>query len=127
MDIEIPETDLEGFNDQSKETLKQALVAYADQLIDESNRIEASNRTTEGDPEVTSSMVDSASVLLRRGLAKPRGKMLPKILRIAAAVLSLAAGFMYDARELQDSTYLLTFIIVVSAAILAVTVSTIRE
>lgn len=127
MQIDIDDTTLSGFNSQAKDELKKATIRFADDLLKESFRIEASHNTAPGSPQVTSSMVTDAATLIRRGLAQPKKKIWNKILRIVAAVLSMAVGFTYDATKLQDKTYMLIFVVVVALAIFAVTVSTIWE
>lgn len=127
MQIDIDESSLSGFNNPAKAELKKTMLKFADDLLEESFRIEAAHNSASGDPQVTSSMVADAAILLRRGLAQPKKKLWNKVLRVVAAVLSLAVGFTYDAAKLQDKTYMLVFVIVVALAIIAVTISTMTE
>lgn len=127
MDIEISDGSLKGFNDQAKAKLSEAAVEFVEDLIEESNRLESSRNTTGNDPEITSSMVNDAQVFIRRGLTQPKKGLGLKILRIAAAVLSLLVGVLYDSTKLQSGGYMLIFIVVITAAILTVTISTIKE
>lgn len=127
MDIEISNDKLKGFNDQAKVKLYEATNEFIDELIEESNRLESSHNTISNDPEVTSSMVNDAQMLIRRGLNQPKKGLGLKILRIAAAVLSLLVGVLYDSTKLQSGGYMLIFIGVITAAILTVTISTIKE
>ncbi|MGJ8698242.1 MAG: hypothetical protein ACSHYF_18115 [Verrucomicrobiaceae bacterium] len=107
--------------------LKGATAEYATDLIEEANRIETGRNSAGGTPEVTRGMVNDAKVLLRRGLGVPKKSMGVKILRVIAAVLSLAVGIMYDETKLQSGGYMALFVLVVAAAILTVTISTIKE
>lgn len=125
--IHIQDQDVSGFNTQAKIKLEESVNEFVSDLIEEANRIESGRNSTSGDPEITSSMVNDARVLIRRGLAQPKKGMGIKILRISSAVLSLAVGMMYDSTKLQDSGYMLLFILVIAAAILSVTVATIKE
>lgn len=127
IDITIQDTDVEGFNHQARNKLEESVDEFVSDLIEEANRIESGRNSTSGNPEITSSMVNDARVLIRRGLAQPKKGMGVKLLRIASAVLSLAVGMMYDATKLQDSGYMFLFIIVITAAILSVTIATIKE
>ncbi len=128
VEIRIPDDDLTGFSEQARELLKEATAEYATNLVEESNRIEAGRNSTSGPPEITRGMVDDARVLLRRGLGMPRKGWGSKVLRILAAVSSLAVGVSYNKSELQNSGgYLLFFILLVAVAILAVTVATLKE
>lgn len=127
MQIEVDDKTLAGFNDPAKAELKKSGVEFLEELVKESNRIEASRNPSSGNPQITSSMVGDAAVLIRRGLSQPKKRIGSKLLRVVAAILSLAVGFTYDATKLQDKTYMLVFVIVVAAAIIAVTVSIIME
>jgi hypothetical protein len=127
MQISVDDKALAGFNDPAKKVLEKAATEFVEDLVKEANRIEATHNPSTGNPQVTSAMVTDAAVLVRRGLAQPKKKLGAKLVRIAAAVLSLAVGFAYDATKLQDKTYMLVFIVVVAFAILAVTISTLME
>lgn len=127
MQIEIDDTTLSGFNHPARAEMKRAMLQFAADLQAEANRIEESRNPNAGPPEVTSGMVVEATLLVRRGLNQPRKKIGVKLMRICAAVLSLVVGFCYDANKLQDKTYMLTFVLVVALAIVAVTISTIKE
>ena len=127
VEVRIPDDGLTGFSEQAQKLLKEATAEYATDLIEEANRIEAGRNSTSGPPEVTRGMVDDARVLLRRGLGVPRRGWGSKVLRVLAAVLSLGVGVSYSKSGLQNSGYPLSFILLVAAAILAVTISTLRE
>lgn len=127
MQIAVDDKALTGFNDPARAELTKAAKDFIEDLVKESNRIEATRNPASGNPQVTSSMVTDAAVLVRRGLAQPKKKLGGKIARILAAVLSLAVGFTYDAAKLQDKTYMLFFVVVVAVAIIATTISTIME
>jgi hypothetical protein len=127
MQITVDDKALTGFNDPARAELTMAAKDFIEDLVKESNRIEATRNPASGNPQVTSSMVTDAAVLVRRGLAQPKKKLGGKIARILAAVLSLAVGFTYDAAKLQDNTYMLVFVVVVALAIFATTISTIME
>ena len=127
MQIAVDDTALAGFNDPAKAELEKAASGFIDDLIQESNRIEAARNPSAASPQVTSGMVLDAAVLVRRGLAQPKKKIGVKLLRIISAVLSLVVGFTYDTAKLQDKTYMLVFIVAVAAAIIAVTIATIVE
>lgn len=127
LDFSISDDALNGFSHPAKGQLEAAVLDYSEELIEEANRIESGRNTTDGPVEVTQAMVTDAQLLLARGLGTPRRSGRVRLLRIAAAVLSLAAGLMYDKTQLQDSVYVLVFVVVLAAAILAVTVSALKE
>ena len=127
MKIQIAENDLKGFNQNAKGMLKQATNEFIGNLIEESNRVEASRNTISDQAEITSSMVNDAKILIRQGLVKPKTKLGIKILRISAAVLSISTGLLYDTEKLQNTGYMVFFILFITVTILAVTISTIKE
>lgn len=127
IEISIPDKDIVGFNGYAKTKMEESVSEYATALIEESNRIESGRSNTGNAPEITSSMVNDAKILLGRGLIQPKQKWGIKILRVIASILSLTVGIMYDTAELQDSTYMFLFIAVITAAIFSVTVVTIKE
>lgn len=127
INIKIQDSDVAGFNDQAQDGLKAATSEFISDMIDEANRIESGRNNTQGPPQITSSMVNDAKVLIRRGLATPKKSIGSRILRIFAAVLSLVVGIMYDKTKLQDDIYLLFFILIMAVTIICVTISTIKE
>lgn len=127
LNIEISDSDLSGFNSASKDQLEKATIEFISNLVDEANRIESGRNTTSGPPEITSSMVNDAKVLLQRGLAIPKRKLGIRILRVFSAILSLVVGAMYDETKLQNEGYMLLFVFLIAITILSVTISTIKE
>ena len=127
MELEIEDDELVGFNDLAKEKLKESTSEFVSKLIEESHRLESNSNTSGGTPEVTSSNVSDANILVSKGLSKKKKGIGSKILRIFAALLPLVVGAMYNSTKLQDSAYMLVFVCVVALAIITVTVSILVE
>lgn len=127
MQIDIEERNLSGFNDHAKTALKKSISDFSEELIKESNRIESSRNPSSDSPQVTSGIVNDATVLIRRGLVQPKKKTRVVVCRIISAIFSLLVGIIYDATKLQDKIYMLVFIIVVVIAIISLTISIIME
>ena len=127
MEVEIDESDLVGFNDLAKSKLKESTNEFVSKLIEESHRLESNSNTSGGTPEVTSSNVSDANILVSKGLSKKKKGIGSKILRVFAALLPLIVGAMYNSTELQDNVYMLVFVCVVAIAIITVTVSIMVE
>src|SRR2546423_1516708 len=121
--IVIPEDELAGLNSHARHRLQGVISDFANDVIAEANRIESGQNMTQAPPQVTSSMVDHAATFVRRGLSSPKPRLGWKILRVIGAVLSLFVGITYD-RTKQDPTGFLPLIILIGAAILCVTIST---
>lgn len=127
IDINIPDSDVQGFNQQAQSELKKSTTEYIDDLIAEANRIESSRNTTSNGPEITSSIVKDAQVIIRHKISRPKkswGKILIKIL---ASLFSLISGIMYQQEKLQNSTYLVIYIVIIAIAILFTTLVIIQE
>ncbi|HHX8351848.1 hypothetical protein R7P67_16160 [Vibrio sp. Vb0937] len=127
MRIEIDDDDLEGFNDNAKNKLRETTEKYVSDLIEEAHRLESKTNSVGGTPEVTSSNVSDANILITKGLSQKKAGIGSKAVRIVAALLPLAVGAMYDSAKLQDGTYMFMFIGVVTLSIIAVTVSILTE
>jgi hypothetical protein len=128
IEIKIPEADLKGLSKPARGSLKKAVSTYASDVIEEANRIEAGRGSLGAAPEVTRGMIDDAVLVYRRGLGAPRRSKAWKAFRVAAAILSLLVGVLWNTAKLQsDGIYLIIFVIVLAGAILAVTVSTLKE
>lgn len=127
INIDITDSDLAGFNDQAKQELKVSVETFSDDLIAEANRIESSINSTSQGPEITSSIVRDAKVLIRHKISRPKKNVWSILLKIGASVLSLVAGIMYQKEKLQDTTYLVFYIIIIAIAILLTTLTVIKE
>ena len=127
VDVVVSDSELVGFSEHAKSHLKVAMTRYAGELIAEANRVESDRNRTNGTPEITQGMVDDADIVMRRGIRGAKTSIWIKVLRIVSAVLALAVGVMYNQNQMQNGIYLLVFIITVAAAILALTISTLRE
>ncbi|EGQ9303497.1 hypothetical protein F7U75_21450 [Vibrio vulnificus] len=127
MRIDIDESDLDGFNNNAKIKLRETTEKFVSDLIEEAHRLESKTNSVGGTPEVTSSNVSDASILITKGLSQKKTGIGSKVSRIVAALLPLAVGAMYDSQKLQDGTYMFMFIGVVTASIIAVTLSILTE
>ncbi len=127
INVSIDDSQLKGYSTHASEAVESSTKRYISDLIDEANRLEAGRGSKGGVPEVTAAMVHDARDSLSRGIGVARKKVGLKILKVAAALLSAAAGAMYSDVKLQSGGYLLAFIFVVALAILAVTLSTLLE
>ena len=127
IDINIPDKDIQGFNQQAKDELKKCIQSFSNDIIAESNRIETSINTTSKGPEITSSIVADAQVLIRHKISKPKKNYLLVLLKVLASVASLAVGLMYQKDALQKSGYMVLFIVVIVIAIILITLSIILE
>ncbi len=128
IDIQIPDSDIIGFNTQAKIELENSIKEFSDDLIYESNRIESSINSTSQGPEITSSIVRDAKVLLRHKLGKPKQGTGSVILKILSSLFVLLSGIMYQPEKLKAAgVYMVFYIIVIALAILFTTLTFIKE
>lgn len=127
INININEPDLTGFNEQAKQELKTSIENFAEDLIAEANRIEATVNSTAQGPEITSTIVRDAKVFIRHRRSNSKKAYKSIVFKVGASVLSLIAGIMYQKEKLQDTSYLICYIIVIALAIIFTTLTVTKE
>lgn len=127
LDIRVDDADLAGFSDPAKEGVRKAGDDFIKHVINEANRLESAQNVGGGPVEITKAMVDNAALIQRHAFGSRKTPLSVKLLRIAAAVMSLVVGFMYDEVKLQDTGYMAVFVVFIAGAILITTLSTLKE
>lgn len=118
---------LVGFTEQAVSDLESAIARYRLDLLQEISRIEASQNTGNGRPEVTSAMVHDAELVYSRGPRYRRRKSGMNVLKIVAIVAIFVAGTMADSDFLKTYTNVIIFLIVACIAIISSTIVTLKE
>lgn len=127
LEISIPDEDLVGFSEPAKNHLKNSIESFCASLVTEANRLEAAGNITNGAREITAAMVNDASMIKNRGLSRPKPAKKTVAAKILSAILPFSVGIMYDSTKLQENSYLVMFILLIAAAIFAVTFSVLSE
>ena len=127
MQIDIPDNDLDGFNNQAQLAFTLAVQQFAQALIEEANRLEAHANASNGPPEITSSNVNDANLYVRKGWAKKRKTAGSKFRKALSSILPFLVDMMYNSDSLQDRTYLLLFILALAFTIILVSVSNVKD
>jgi len=127
--VQITVADVGGemLNPQAQAALTEATGRYAADLLAEAGRLEAVVNTSGGSPELTSSMIQDADLLLRRGYWKPKKTWGIQAAQISAAVGGFATGFLSDAEKLKEPVALVVFVLVLAGTITATVVSVVKE
>ncbi|MCK4411174.1 hypothetical protein KAV67_02715 [Candidatus Bipolaricaulota bacterium] len=127
-EVDIPDDQLEYLGEAATEELRGVVKRFTVDVLDEAARLEANARTADRDPEVTSSNVHDASLILRKGLlARKQGRHI----RIASGV-GVVSGFLvgllaeYDKLS-ADVGWLVGFLVLVTTAITAVVYVLMKE
>lgn len=119
------ENRLQHLNAAAIDEFEDKVQRYADDLVREAERLEATQRTTSGDPEITSTMVSDANTLLRRAYVRPRRSRLTICLQVVAYAGAIGAGV--GVTGLDATWGQLTFVISAVSGILGVAVIEIRK
>lgn len=123
--VELSENYIQYLNEPAKCELSNSLMAYAKQLLREANRLEGDIRTTKGDPEITSSMIKDATILINRGYKNSRKSVCLIILKISAVLVSAITGFFIESLNEPWGPYV--FAASFSLASILTTISIIKE
>lgn len=107
--------------------LERCVERYQAELLAEAGRLEAAAHTADTEPEITSSMVRDADLLLRRGYRKPKQSNGWIAAKITALVGSFLTGMLADLNKLTHPKALITFIVILSVTIVFSVITTLKE
>ena len=109
--VNIDEKKVDGFTDQARDTLKEQMGKYADNIIKESNLIEESIREDEANAEITSTIVMQA---VKKYKSDTRKKLSNNrwIIRVVSTFSTLITGFLFDASGYGHNFMKLIFFII---------------
>jgi hypothetical protein len=125
--IELPDESLTHLNQQAQEECRRAVDRYAQDLLREAGRLEATGRTAAGNPEITSSMVKDADLLMRRGYARrPKGVVMT-IAQVMAPVSGAITGLLADMQKLRDPGTLILFVFLLAFTITTTAVVVLKD
>jgi hypothetical protein len=117
LQITIPDDEIKYLNPPAITELEVSVRKFSDELLQESSRLEAASKTTNGNPEITSSMVKDATLLLRRGYRKPKKSWWLVVVQIVAVATTFVTGILADFDKLKEPNSMIAFIVFLSIAI----------
>ena len=115
--IEIQDAELVYLNQPAKDELKSSIEDYIDEVLDEATRLEAGNNTSGRTPQITSSMISDAKLLLRKDYKKPKKPLRIKIIQIIASVSAAIFGVMFDYDKVKEPTFIVLLLLVFAVAL----------
>jgi len=118
---------LKFFNDPAKTEFVRLVEQYGIDLISEAGRLESAGKSTQGNPEITSSMVKDADLLIRRGYSRRPKKPVLMFVQVVAAVGGFLTGILADAEKLKNTGLLIIFILFLAATITATVFAVIKD
>jgi len=123
----VPDEDMTYLNQPAVAELQSSIERYCDELLKEASRLEATAKTTQGDPEITSSMIRDATLLLRRGYRRPKKKLWLIIAQVVAPVTGVVAGLLADMELLKEPLLLVAFVVFLSIASTSTVLVVVKE
>ena len=127
LDLKVPDDAGTHLKDRAAAEYQDAVERYAGDLLKEASRLEAANKSTGGAPEITSTMVKDADILLRRGYARPSKKPLLIGAQLVATVGGFITGLLADMDKLRDATTLVVFVVFLAITIAAAVLALVKE
>jgi hypothetical protein len=126
-DLKVPDEVTKHLKERAAAEYRGAVERYAVDLLKEASRLEAANKGTSGDPEITSTMVKDADILLRRGYARPSKKPLLIGAQLVATVGGFVTGLLADMDKLRDANALVLFVVILTLTITAAVVALVKD
>lgn len=123
--ITITDDEIKYLNQPAVDELKLSLVTYKKAIISEASRLETNNKTTNGDPEITSTHIKDAVTLLNRGYKNPKKKLWFYIVKISGVLLALITGFLFE--KLSEPWGPITFALALAITTIVVTIQVFTE
>lgn len=119
LQISIPDASTRYLNAAAINEIQVRVLKYVDDIVKEAGRLEAGAHSAAGDPEITSSMLADADLLLRRGYRRPRRRKLMTCAKIFSPVGGVLTGLLADFEKLKEPRNLVLFVV-----LLVITVTT---
>lgn len=127
MKLRIPDDATRYLNPQGLQQFETVLENYGTELLAEAGRLEAAARSTNGDPEITSTLVRDADLHLRRGYRRRSKGSFMFFSQLVGSVGALITGLLFDFELLKDPLLLVGFVISLSATIAATATALVKE
>jgi hypothetical protein len=118
---------LKYLNAPARAIFRSSVQLYSEALLREASRLEAAGKSTPGSPEITSTMVKDADILLRRGYSRPRKGPLLVVSQLVATVGGFLTGLLADASRLKEPQGLALLILVLTVTITAAVIAILKD
>lgn len=125
--LTVPENLTRYLNPQAHGEAQNRVQLYAVDLLQEASRLETSSRTADADPQITSSMVADADLLLRRGYRQVRRGHWLTAAKIISPLGALVTGLFADTEKLKDPAVLVIFVICIIVTATSTVLTVVKE
>src|SRR6185295_2059023 len=102
MRIDIPDENIQYLNQQAQAVFVKSVNEFSQELLAEANRLEAVGKSVGGDPEITSSNMSDATLLVRRGYRKKKKPVSAAVIQVIAAISTLITGLAFDFEKIKQ-------------------------
>jgi hypothetical protein len=127
VEILIPDEATKYLNGPAVIELQSLMKRYSDDLLAESSRLEATTKTSAGSPEITSSMIKDADLLLRRGYRRPKKKWYQILTQVCAPLFGVITGLLGTKENIKDPGMMIWFIICLIITILSTVITVVKD
>ncbi len=127
LNIIIPDEDTKYLNPPALTELESSIRKFSDELLKEASRLEAANKTAAGNPEIISSMIKDAYLLLRRGYRKPQKTVWLVGAQVISVITTFVTGLLADFDKLKEPNAMIIFIVFLSLAITTNVIVLVKE
>jgi hypothetical protein len=127
VNVIIPDNDLDGFSGLAKQELETCVRKFAVDLASEANRLELGRRGSQGAADVSANDVRDALPTIRRRETPKKTTRGDRFIRGGAVVSGIVLGLVWDKPSLQDTTYLMIFLLIFAVTLLLGTLSAVRD
>ena len=118
LEVDIEDEKVKNLSPPAEVRLKTVVTKYSNDILDEASRIETT-RNTGNSPEITATIIDDA-VHFNKRFRVGKKKTTPKIIALIIAFIStVLTGGLFKTEKFNDTTYLITFLIIFLASIIA--------
>lgn len=127
LDLKVPDGVATHVKDRALAEYKLSLERYGSDLFAEASRLEAATSSASGDPEITTTMIKDADILLRRAYAKRRKSRVLIGAQLVSVVGSFVTGLLLDVDKLKEPRTMVLFIGLLSATIVATVITVLKD
>jgi hypothetical protein len=118
-DFTIDDKATQYLNAPTQVELRASVERYAEHLLREASRLEAAAKSTQGSPEITSTMIKDADILLRRGYVRQQKDPVVIGAQVVSTLGSFVTGLFANSEALRQPTTLVLFIVLLTITITA--------
>jgi len=119
IEFEIQEEKVQNLSVIARSELENLSQKYAEDILDEASRIEASRRNPGADSEITASIIKEADIFKKRFPINRSKPWWAKIIQVIGFIATLITGSLLDTEKFKETNHVIWFIIMLFVAVSA--------